>query len=99
MHSASGYFIKRRVRATEPWKTVVYHRFAKLGVVCDTRDHFILAYQVGRGPRPTWTSFGHSLPKLCDASVCRGWWLTPAMTRKPIMFSLATSIACIDDSG
>jgi hypothetical protein len=50
--SASGYFIKRRVRATEPWKTVVYHRFAKLGVVCDTRDHFILAYNVGRGPRP-----------------------------------------------
>jgi hypothetical protein len=50
--SASGYFIKRRVRAAEPWKTVAYHRFAKLGVVCDTRDHFILAYQVGRGPRP-----------------------------------------------
>ena len=49
---ASGYFIKRRVRTTEPWKTVRYHRFAKLGVVCDTGDHFILAYQTGRGPRP-----------------------------------------------
>jgi len=49
---ASSYFIKRRVRANQPWKTVAYHRFAKLGVVCDTGDHFILAYQVGRGPRP-----------------------------------------------
>jgi hypothetical protein len=49
---ASGYFIRRRVRSGDPWKTVVYHYFAKLGVVCDTRQHFILAYQVGRGPRP-----------------------------------------------
>ena len=54
---ASGYFIKRRVRAAEPWKTVVYHRYAKLGVVCDTSDHFILAYQVGRGPRPDTDEF------------------------------------------
>jgi Transposase DDE domain len=54
---ASAYFIKRRVRATEPWKTVVYHRYAKLGVVCDTSDHFILAYQVGRGPRPDTDEF------------------------------------------
>jgi hypothetical protein len=49
---ASGYFIKRRVRTSEPWKTLVYHRYPKLGLVCDTRQHFILAYQVGRGPRP-----------------------------------------------
>jgi hypothetical protein len=49
---ASGYFIRRRARSGDPWKTVVYHYFAKLGVVCDTRQHFILAHQVGRGPRP-----------------------------------------------
>lgn len=50
--SASGYFVRRRVRVADPWKTVVYHHFAKLGVVCDGDDHFILACQAGRGPRP-----------------------------------------------
>jgi len=49
---ASGYFVKRRTRCAEPWKTVVYHHYPKLGVVCDTRRHFILAMQAGRGPRP-----------------------------------------------
>jgi hypothetical protein len=50
--AASGYFVKRRHRASEPWKTVVYHHYPKLGVVCDTSCHFILALGVGRGPRP-----------------------------------------------
>lgn len=50
--AASGYFVRRRVRASEPWKTVVYHHFAKLGVVCNGDDHFILACRAGRGPRP-----------------------------------------------
>jgi hypothetical protein len=61
---ASGYFVKRRVRAAQPWKTVVYHRYAKLGVVCDTDDHFILAYQTGRGPRPDVDEFR---PLIADA--------------------------------
>lgn len=50
--AASGYFVRRRHRVTLPWKTVVYHRFAKLGLMCDTSCHFILAIRVGRGPRP-----------------------------------------------
>jgi hypothetical protein len=50
--SASGYFVRRRVRVAQPWKSVVYHHFAKLGIVCDGDDHFILACRVGRGPRP-----------------------------------------------
>ena len=70
---ASGYFIKRRVRAAEPWKTVVYHRYAKLGVVCDTSDHFILAYQVGRGPRPDTDEFrplvAEALRRVCLSRV------------------------------
>jgi len=49
---ASGYFVRRRRYVGGPWKTVVYHRFPKLGVVCDGDDHFILAYRTGRGPRP-----------------------------------------------
>jgi len=61
---ASGYFIKRRVRTGDPWKTVVYHRFAKLGVVSDTTDHFILAFQAGRGPRPDVDEFK---PLVADA--------------------------------
>jgi hypothetical protein len=50
--AASGYFVRRRSRIAEPWKTVVYHRYPKLGVVCDVSCHFILAYHAGRGPRP-----------------------------------------------
>ncbi len=50
--AASAYFVRRRHRVNLPWKTVVYHRYPKLGVVCDTSCHFILAMGVGRGPRP-----------------------------------------------
>jgi Transposase DDE domain len=50
--AASGYFVRRRHRVTLPWKTMVYHRYPKLGLVCDTSCHFILSIRVGRGPRP-----------------------------------------------
>jgi hypothetical protein len=50
--SASSYFVRRRVRTSEPWKSLVYRYFAKLSVVCDGDDHFILACRAGRGPRP-----------------------------------------------
>jgi hypothetical protein len=50
--SASGYFVRRRRYVGGPWESVVYHRFPKLGVVCDSDDHFILAFRAGRGPRP-----------------------------------------------
>jgi hypothetical protein len=43
---------------------VVYHRFPKLGVVCDTDDHFILACRAGRGPRPDVDEFR---PLLAEA--------------------------------
>ena len=62
--SASGYFVRRRVRVAEPWKNVVYHHFAKLGIVCDGDDHFILACRVGRGPRPDVDEFR---PLLAEA--------------------------------
>jgi hypothetical protein len=50
--AASGYFVRRRTRVSDRWKTVLYHRFPKLGLVCDTQCHFILGISVGRGPRP-----------------------------------------------
>ena len=54
--AASGYFVRRRNRVALPWKTIVYHHFPKLGVVCDTSCHFVLVDSVGRGPRPMLTS-------------------------------------------
>jgi hypothetical protein len=35
-----------------PWKTIIYHHYPKLGVVCSTDDHFAFALDAGRGPRP-----------------------------------------------
>ncbi len=59
--SASAYFVKRRARVGETWKQVVYHRYPKLGVVCDTSNHFILAFRTGRGPRPDVDEFCETL--------------------------------------
>ena len=55
--AASGYFIRRRERVGMPWKTIVYHRFPKLGVVCDVDAHFILAVREDRGPKPDVADF------------------------------------------
>ena len=54
---ASAYFVKRRSRKENPWKTMVYHRYPKLGVVSDVTNHFILAFQSGRGPKPDVNEF------------------------------------------
>lgn len=62
--TASAYFIRRRHKLESPWKTVVYHRYPKLGIVCDTSSHFILAFQAGRGPRPDVDEFR---PLVADA--------------------------------
>lgn len=48
---ASGYFVRRRAAVGTPWKTVVYHRYPKLAVVCDVQTHFVFAYRTGRGPK------------------------------------------------
>ena len=62
--TASAYFVRRRKKVGSPWKTVVYHRYPKLGVVCDTSNHFILAFHAGRGPRPDVDEFR---PLVADA--------------------------------
>jgi hypothetical protein len=62
--SASAYFVRRRVRTSQPWKTVSYHHYPKLGVVSDNDRHFILAMRVGRGPRPDVDEFA---PLLTEA--------------------------------
>jgi hypothetical protein len=50
--SASPYFVRRRDRVTGPWRTIVYHRYPKLGLICDIHTHFVLAGRAARGPRP-----------------------------------------------
>ena len=51
-NAASGYFVKRRAKVGGVWKKMAYHRYPKLAVVCDVRDHFIFAYHAKRGPKP-----------------------------------------------
>jgi hypothetical protein len=55
--SASGYFVRRRASVAGPWKTVTYHRYPKLGVICDVQSHFILAFRTNRGPKPDVADF------------------------------------------
>jgi hypothetical protein len=62
--AASGYFVRRRASIAGPWKTMVYHRYPKLGVICDVESHFILAFDTRRGPKPDVTEFK---PLLDDA--------------------------------
>ncbi len=50
--AASSYFVHRRRYIGGPWKAVIYHRFPKIGLVCDVETHFILAAGEGRGPKP-----------------------------------------------
>jgi hypothetical protein len=50
--AASPYFAKRRSRQENPWKTVVYHRYPKLAIVCRKLIQFIIGFQTHRGPKP-----------------------------------------------
>ena len=55
--AASSYFVHRRRYVGGPWKMVIYHRYPKIGIVCDVQTHFILAADVGRGPKPDVADF------------------------------------------
>ena len=63
--SASGYFVRRRSRVENPWKTVVYHHYPKLGVVASTDDHFVYALDARRGPRPDVDEFRPLVAEAC----------------------------------
>jgi hypothetical protein len=54
---ASPYFVRRRAATGSPWKTMVYHRFPKLAVLCKVDSHFVLGYRSGRGPLPDVVDF------------------------------------------
>jgi hypothetical protein len=61
---ASPYFVRRRAATGSPWKSMVYHRFPRLALLCTTHSHFVLGYRSGRGPRPDVVDFQ---PLLADA--------------------------------
>jgi hypothetical protein len=63
--SASGYFVRRRSRVENPWKTLVYHHYPKLSVVSSTDDHFIYALDARRGPRPDVDEFRPLVAEAC----------------------------------
>jgi len=48
---ASRYFVRRRTRKENPWKTVVYSRYAKMELSVDCQTHFIVGVLASRGPR------------------------------------------------
>ena len=47
----SFYYVRRRQKVDQPWKTIAYSRFAKLEAAVDCDSHFLLAVLVGRGPQ------------------------------------------------
>jgi hypothetical protein len=61
---ASPYFVRRRAATGSPWKSMIYHRFPRLALLCTTASHFVLGYRTGRGPRPDVVDFQ---PLLADA--------------------------------
>lgn len=65
-HHASRYYARRRQMTGESGRKrrVLYRRYPKLGLVCDTASHFILAARATQGPRP---DFGDFQPLLTAA--------------------------------
>ena len=91
--ATSGYFVRRRERVGMPWKTVVYHHFPKLGVVCDVEAHFILAAREDRGPKPDVADF-----RPLIAAAWRAWelialWRMLDTIRRPTTRS-AQGVSC-----
>jgi hypothetical protein len=60
---ASPYFVRRRATTESPWKSMIYHRFPRLALLCTTDSHFVLGYRTSRGPRPDVVDFQ---PLLAD---------------------------------
>ena len=62
----SRYYAWRRKKVGKHGRkcSVSYRRYPKLGLVCDTASHFILAARASQGPRP---DFGDFRPLLLEA--------------------------------
>jgi hypothetical protein len=67
---ASSYYVRRRAKGGKTWQKTTYQRFPKVGILCDTNSHLILAVVPGRGPAP-------DIPHFRDV-------LDQALSRTPI---------------
>jgi hypothetical protein len=64
-HSSRYYARRRKMTGkTGRQRRVEYRRYPKLGIVCDTASHFIVAARASQGPRP---DFGDFEPLLREA--------------------------------
>ena len=63
-HHVSRYFAMRRRTMRDPLERTEYTRFPKLGVVCDTANHLVLAGIPEQGPQFDRT---HYVPGMRDA--------------------------------
>ena len=61
-HHVSTYYARRRRKGSETAEKVLYSRFPKLHILCDTKTHLILAALPEQGPSPDVTRF----PTLLD---------------------------------
>jgi len=63
---ASRYYVWRAKRMGFPQEHLTYRRFPKLGLICDTYTHAILAAQPTRGPTPDIHQLRDLLERLPD---------------------------------
>lgn len=64
-HTSRYYARRRKMTGKHGRKCrVAYHRYPKLGLVCDTLSHFILAARASQGPQP---DFGDFEPLVVEA--------------------------------
>lgn len=61
---ASRYYVWRAKRMGFPQKHLTYRRFPKLGIICDTQNHAILAAMPTRGPTPDIHQLGDLLSNM-----------------------------------
>jgi Transposase DDE domain len=56
-HHASSYYTRRRRETGDEGARTQYHRYPKLGLLCDGSTHQVLACATGTGPSPDVTDF------------------------------------------
>jgi hypothetical protein len=61
----SYYFVRRRhVKGLSAYRTMLYGRYPKLTVICNCRNHLILAVKTTRGPSPDMATLIPTLQRL-----------------------------------
>ena len=81
----SYYFVQRRhVKRLSAYQSMLYGRYPKLTVVCNCKNHLILAVKTTRGPCPDMATLIPTLQRLPkDIRIC---WPMPVMIVKETMY-------------